>query len=92
MAAKASKEEKAHFEVMCWLSGISMVHFIIPLLCKKVKTSAFLADGVGENKTASVFVYMTIASSFISKLFSWKTICWSAVRETVMYILKRFCL
>lgn len=57
-AAQASEEEKAHFEVMCWLSGISIVHFIIPLLFKKPKTSAFLVDVVGENKTASTFVYI----------------------------------
>lgn len=51
---------------MCWLTGISMVHLVIPLLFKKVKTSAFLADGVGENKTASMFVYMTILHPFFS--------------------------
>lgn len=43
-----------------------MVHLVIPLLFKKVKTSAFLADGVGENKTASMFVYMTILHPFFS--------------------------
>lgn len=63
---------------MCWLSVVIMAHFVIPLLFRKVKTSAFLADGIGENKTTSMFLNMTVLHpvlSLKSKLFSCKTIC-----------------
>lgn len=59
---EASKEGKHFLKILCWLSGISMVHSIIPLLFKKVMTCCFSRWSWWKYNCFHVCVYDCIAS------------------------------